>query len=29
LQYAIPSIGIKLYGTDEEEQIVKDKLVFI
>lgn len=29
LQFAIPSIGIKLYGTDDEEQIVKDKLVFI
>jgi hypothetical protein len=29
LQFAIPSIGIKLYGTDDEEKIVKDKLVFI
>lgn len=28
-QYAIPSIGIKLYGTNEQEQIVKDKMVFI
>jgi hypothetical protein len=29
LQFAIPSIGIRLYGTDDKEQIVKDKLVFI
>jgi hypothetical protein len=29
LQFAIPSIGIKLYGTNEEDVIVKDKLVFI
>ena len=28
-QFAIPSIGIKLYGTNEQEQIVKDKMVFI
>jgi hypothetical protein len=27
-QYAIPSIGIRLYGT-EKEQIVRDKMVFI
>lgn len=26
---AVPSIGIKLYGTNEQEQIVKDKMVFI
>jgi hypothetical protein len=29
LQFAIPSVGIKLYGTNEEDKIVKDKLVFI
>ena len=29
LQFAIPSIGIKLYGTNDEDVIVKDKLVFI
>jgi hypothetical protein len=29
IQFAIPSIGLRLYGTDEEENIVKDKLVFI
>jgi hypothetical protein len=28
-QFAIPSIGIKLYGTNEESQIVKNKMVFI
>jgi hypothetical protein len=28
-QYAIPSIGIKLYGTNDTEQVVKDKMVFI
>jgi hypothetical protein len=27
-QYAIPSIGIRLYGT-EQEQVVRDKMVFI
>jgi hypothetical protein len=27
-QFAIPSIGIRLYGT-EKEQVVKDKMVFI
>jgi len=26
---AIPSIGIKLYGTDEKGEIIKDTLVFI
>lgn len=29
LQFAIPSIGIKLYGTNDEDKIVKDKMVFI
>jgi hypothetical protein len=29
LQFAIPSIGIKLYGTDDSDEVVKDKLVFI
>ena len=29
LQLAIPSIGIKLYGTNDEEEVVKDRLVFI
>jgi hypothetical protein len=29
LQYAIPSIGLKLYGTNEEDEIIKDKLVFV
>ena len=29
LQFAVPSIGIKLYGTNDEDVIVKDKLVFI
>jgi hypothetical protein len=28
-QFAIPSIGIKLYGTNEEEVVVKDKMVYI
>jgi hypothetical protein len=28
-QLAIPSIGIKLYGTNDQEQVVKDKMVFI
>jgi hypothetical protein len=28
-QFAIPSIGIKLYGTNEEEEVVKDKMVYI
>jgi hypothetical protein len=28
-QFAIPSIGIKLYGTNEQEEIVKNKMVFI
>jgi hypothetical protein len=27
--YAIPSIGIKLYGTNDDDEIIKDKLVFI
>lgn len=29
LQFAIPSIGIKLYGTNDADEIIKDKLVFI
>jgi hypothetical protein len=28
-QFAIPSIGIKLYGTNEEEEVIKDKMVYI
>jgi hypothetical protein len=28
-QFAIPSICIKLYGTDDEEVVVKDKMVYI
>jgi hypothetical protein len=28
-QFAIPSIGIKLYGTNDQEEVVKDKMVFI
>lgn len=28
-QSAIPSIGLKLYGTNEEEEVVKDKMVFV
>lgn len=29
LQYALLSVGIKLYGTNDADEIVKDKLVFI
>jgi hypothetical protein len=29
LQFAIPSIGIKLYGTNDEDEVIKDKIVFI
>ena len=29
LQYAVPSVGIKLYGTNEEDRIIKDRLVFV
>jgi hypothetical protein len=29
LQFAIPSIGLKLYGTNDADEIVKDKLVFV
>jgi hypothetical protein len=29
LQYSIPSIGLKLYGTNDADEVVKDKLVFI
>ena len=29
LQYALLSVGIKLYGTNDADQIIKDKLVFI
>lgn len=29
LQFALPSIGIKLYGTNGDYEVVKDKLVFI
>src|ERR1035437_1110121 len=28
-QFAIPCIGIKLYGTNDMEEVVKDKMVFI
>jgi hypothetical protein len=28
-QFAIPSIGIKLYGISDEEEVVKDKMVYI
>jgi hypothetical protein len=28
-QSAIPSVGIKLYGTNEHEEIIRDKMVFI
>lgn len=28
-QFAIPSIGLKLYGTNDSDEIIKDKLVFI
>jgi hypothetical protein len=28
-QFAIPSIGIRLYGTNDKEEVVKDKMVFI
>lgn len=28
-QFAIPSICLKLYGTNEEEEVVKDKMVYI
>jgi hypothetical protein len=29
LQYAIPSVGIRLYGTNDNDEVVKDKLVFV
>jgi hypothetical protein len=29
LQFAIPSVGIRLYGTNEKNVVVKDKLVFV
>jgi len=29
LQSAIPSIGLKLYGTNDADEVVKDKVVFI
>ncbi len=29
IQFAIPSIGIRLYGTNDMEEIVKDKMVFV
>jgi hypothetical protein len=28
-QFAIPCIGIKLYGISDEEEVVKDKMVYI
>jgi SiaC family regulatory phosphoprotein len=28
-QYAIPSIGVKLYGTNDTDEIIKEKLVFV
>jgi hypothetical protein len=29
LQFAIPSVGIKLYGTDESSRVIRDRLVFV
>jgi hypothetical protein len=29
LQFAVPSIGLKLYGTNDDDEVIKDKLVFI
>jgi hypothetical protein len=29
LQFAIPSVGLRLYGTNEDDEVIKDKLVFI
>jgi hypothetical protein len=29
LQFAIPSVGIRLYGTNDNDEVVKDKLVFV
>ena len=29
LQCAIPSIGLKIYGTNDADEVVKDKVVFI
>jgi hypothetical protein len=29
LPYAIPSVGIKLYGTNDSDQIIKNKIVFV
>jgi hypothetical protein len=29
LQLAKPSVGIKLYGTNDAEEVIKDKLVFV
>lgn len=29
LQFAIPCIGLKIYGTDDVNEVLKDKLVFI
>jgi SiaC family regulatory phosphoprotein len=28
-QFAIPSIGVKLYGTNDSDEIIKEKLVFV
>jgi hypothetical protein len=29
LQFAVPSVGLKLYGTNDEDEVVKDKLIFV
>jgi len=29
LQFAIPSVGLRLYGTNDADEVVKDRLVFI
>jgi hypothetical protein len=29
LQFAIPSVGLRLYGTNEADEVVKDRLVFV
>jgi hypothetical protein len=28
-QFAIPSIGLKIYGTNEKEEVIRDKMVYI
>jgi hypothetical protein len=29
LQFAIPSVGLRLYGTNDADEVIKDRLVFI